>query len=397
MHKKDILPIIKSLVANGQLPQALEIFEEWAKLHIAERQEYRDLFKGILALNSRLYQLRREVQGGIISAEDYALQTNRLSNEILEIVDALESGKLRREKPSQPKASAPSLLKILTGIITAPVALVTAPVILAAQSVKNIKSALTPARIGKIVYESPSKMRLNQAERVTVRISQKSLQEEVLKKGLNAAKTKEGALEISDVMEVALFEAAGQQNFHIFPLNNAEQVLNKKSYTEWRFILNAKRVGKFSLILRISMKMHLPELGEKKKDIVTWSSFIEVDVDSEVQMGNIPIQNIQWDNTFKKRLKEQITNNDFGSVFQDLANHLSIRDTELFNDLVVLQTRFNHLESVNLMGMLNHQDYSIDYSRIAGSLIRLIDEAGSPRDENGLETYKSQIAGLISN
>ncbi|HRD81401.1 MAG TPA: hypothetical protein PLL53_11635, partial [Saprospiraceae bacterium] len=370
---------------------------EWAKLHIAERQEYRDLFKGILALNSRLYQLRREVQGGIISAEDYALQTNRLSNEILEIVDALESGKLRREKPSQPKASAPSLLKILTGIITAPVALVTAPVILAAQSVKNIKSALTPARIGKIVYESPSKMRLNQAERVTVRISQKSLQEEVLKKGLNAAKTKEGALEISDVMEVALFEAAGQQNFHIFPLNNAEQVLNKKSYTEWRFILNAKRVGKFSLILRISMKMHLPELGEKKKDIVTWSSFIEVDVDSEVQMGNIPIQNIQWDNTFKKRLKEQITNNDFGSVFQDLANHLSIRDTELFNDLVVLQTRFNHLESVNLMGMLNHQDYSIDYSRIAGSLIRLIDEAGSPRDENGLETYKSQIAGLISN
>ncbi len=145
------------------------------------------------------------------------------------------------------------------------------------------------------------------------------------------------------------------------------------------------------------MKIHLPELGEKKKDIVTWSSFIEVDVDSEVQMENIPIQNIQWDNIFKKRLKEQIANNDFGSVFQDLANHLSIRDTELFNDLVVLQTRFNHLESVNLMGMLNHQDYSIDYSRIAGSLIRLIDEAGSPRDENGLETYKSQIAGLISN
>lgn len=390
MHEKDILPIIKSLVANGQLPQALEIFEEWAKLHIAERQEYRDLFKGILALNSRLYQLRREVQGGIISAEDYALQTNRLSNEILEIVDALESGKLRREESSQPKASAPSLLRILTGIITA-------PVILAAQSVESIRSALTPTRIGKILYESPSKMRLNQSEQVTVRISQKSLQEEVLKKGLDADKTKEGALEISDVMEVALFEAAGQQNFHIFPLNNAEQVLNKKSYTEWRFILTAKRVGKFSLILRVSMKVHLPELGEKKKDIVTWSSSIEVAVDSEVQMGNIPIQNIQWDNTFKKRLKEQIANNDFSSVFRDLANHLSIRDSELFNDLVVLQTRFNHLESVNLMGMLNHQDYSIDYSRIAGSLIRLIDEAGSPRDENGLKTYKSQIAGLISN
>lgn len=388
---------IRTYVTNNQLPQALETLVEWAKLHIAERQEYRDLFNYILALSARFNQLQQEAQHGIINAENHALQTSQLSNEILEIVDALESGKLRREKPSQPKASTPSLLRILTGIITAPVALVTAPIILAAQSVKNIKSALTPARIGKILYESPSKMRLNQSEQVTVRISHKSLKEEVLKKGLDAAKTKEGALEISDVMEVALFEAAGQQNFHIFPLNNTEQLLNKKSYTEWRFILNAKRVGKFHLILRVSMKVHLPELGEKKKDIVTWSSSIEVDVDSEVQMENIPIQNIQWDNTFKKRLKEQIANNDFGSVFRDLANHLSIRDSELFNDLVVLQTRFNHLESVNLMGMLNHQDYSIDYSRIAGSLIRLIDEAGSPRDENGLETYKSQIAGLISN
>lgn len=372
----------RTALRQGNLPDAFMILFEYLQDERFQHTVQREFLHKLMDRYASYHADRSlQAQGGPTDSID---EGKRIESELWRLIEALESKEM--EQIPTPAAAPGGIIRILISIVTAPLALI-----------PMAQSAIASSRIGKILYESPSKMRLNQSERVSVRISHKSLKEEVLKKGLDAAKTKEGELEISDVMEVALFEATGQQNFHIFPLNNAEQVLNKKSYTEWRFILTAKRVGKFPLILRVSMKVHLPELGEKKKDIVTWSSSIEVDVDSEVQMGNIPIQNIQWDNTFKKRLKEQIANNDFGSVFQDLANHLSIRDTELFNDLVVLQTRFNHLESVNLMGMLNHQDYSIDYSRIANSLIRLIDESGSPRDENGLKTYKSQIAGLISN
>lgn len=388
---KDILSRIKSHLTNNQLPQALEILVAWAKLHIAESQEYRALFNDILALSARFNQLQQEAQLGIISAENYALQTKQLTNAILEIVDALESGKIRREEPSQPKASAPSLIRILTGIITAPVALVTAPVILAAQSVKNIKSALTPARIGKIVYESPSRMQLNTTAYVTVRISQKSLKEAILKEGLDAAKTKEGELEISDEMEVALFEAEGQQNFDISPWNHAEQVLNKRSYTQWRFSLDAKRVGEFSLILRVSMKVHLPELGEKKRDIVTWSTSIEVDVDGALQMEKIALKDISWNATFKKQLKEKIAQNEFGSVFQNLANHLSIRDTELFNDLVTLETWFNNVGRSQQLGTISYENYTLDFQHIAQCLINLIDRVGSPRKETTRNVYKEEI------
>jgi hypothetical protein len=258
----------------------------------------------------------------------------------------------------------------------------------------NVKSALTPASIGKIVYQSPSRMRLNHPETVTVRISHKSLKEDILKEGLDAAKTKEGELEISDAMEVALFEAGTQQNFDIFPVNNAEQLLNKTSYTQWHFFLNAKRVGRFSLILRVSMKVHIPDLGEKKKDIVTWSTSIEVDVDGETQMQNVRVRSVKWDEQFKKTLKERIAGNEFGSVFQDLANHLSTCDTELFNTLVVLQTRFNNLGNAQRSGVLSHEEYTVDFNRIAGSLLSLIDEVGSPRKSDAIETYKTTIKDI---
>lgn len=366
----------RTALRQGNLPDAFMILFEYLQDERFQHTIQREFLHKLMDRYSSYHAGRSlQAQSGSTDSID---EGKRIESELWRLIEALESKEV--EQMPKPTAAPGGIIQIVISVVTAPLALI-----------PMAQSAIASSRIGKIIYESPSKMLLNQSEQVTVRISHKSLKEEILKKGLDAAKTKEGALEISDVMEVALFEAAGQQNFHIFPLNNAEQLLNKKSYTEWRFTLNAKRVGKFPMILRVSMKVHLPELGEKKKDIVTWSSSIEVDVDGEVQMENIPIKNIQWDNTFKKRLKEQIANNDFSSVFQDLANHLSIRDAELFNDLVLLQTRFKTLGNTHQLGLLSHQDYAIDFNRIAVGLVRLIDEVGSPRTPGTLKAYQLEV------
>jgi Effector-associated domain 11 len=375
--RSDFFNDARTAILQGDILHALEIFFKNLNDRRFKRSLQSDISFKMKEWYRRYQKLGQLAQGG----QDDGNELKRIQGEMLLLIQQLEREEIEHPPiPPMPQAGPTGIFEVIKSVVTAPLALV-----------PTVKSAFTSTNIGKIVYESPSKMPLNHAESVTVRISQKSITEAILKEGLDTAKTKEGELEISDVMEVALFEVGGQQNFDIFPLNNAEQVLNKKSYTEWRFCLNAKRVGKFSMILRVSMKVHHPELGEKKKDIVTWSTSIEVDVDSEVQMEKVPIANIKWSNNFKKRLKEQIANNDFGCVFQDLANHLSVRDTELFNDLVVLQTRFNNLGNTQRLGVLSHQDYAIDFNRITGSLISLIDEVGSPRKIETLEPYKSEI------
>ena len=372
--KKDLLTTARACLLQGDISETLQILFEHLREERFQRSGQMDHLFKINDRYQRYQKFGQTAQGG----QDDGNEEKRIQGELLMLIQQLESGEV--ELSPKPTAAPTGIFDSIKSVVTAPLALI--PI---------IKSALTPASVGKIVYQSPSRMRLNHVETITVRISHKSLKEDILKEGLDATKTKEGELEISDAMEVALFEAGNQQNFDIFPVNNAEQLLNKTSYTQWHFFLNAKRVGRFSLILRVSMKVHIPDLGEKKKDIVTWSTSIEVDVDSETQMENIPVRSVKWDGQFIKTLKERIANNEFGSVFQDLANHLSTRDTELFNDLVLLQTRFNNLGNAQRLGVLSHQDYMIDFNRIAGNLLNLIDEVGSPRKSDAIETYKTTL------
>jgi hypothetical protein len=375
--RSDFFNDARVAILQGDIPHALEIlFKNLNDKRFGYSLQRNGLFK-FKEWYWRYQKFGQLAQGG----QNDGNELKRIQGEMLLLIQQLESEEI--EHPPMPQAGPTGIFETIKSIVTAPLALL-----------PSVKSALTPASVGKIVYQSPSRMRLNHVETVTVRISHKSLKEDILKEGLDAAKTREGELEISDAMEVALFEAGNQQNFDVFPVNTAEQVLNSKSYSTWSFFLNAKRVGKFNLILRVSMKVHLPELGEKKKDIVTWSTSIEVDVDSETQMENIPVRSVKWDGQFIKMLKERIANNDFGIVFQNLANHLSTCDTELFNNLVVLQTRFNNLGTAQQLGVLSYQDYTIDFNRIAGSLLSLIDEVGSPRKSGAIETYKTTLKDI---
>ncbi len=396
---EELLKYAHSYLLKGDITKTLGILVTALTEISTWQPEYVPLLQIIQNTKVKYEKLKDDIENGKTTNNKQKKKENEIFQEIQLFIDILqEAESLKRgagpirvhgvdpkhltdspveENYSSPKPKKIPEIKLLTFLSTA-----------------LIKLYLNFDKTGKIVYESPSKMRLNHAESVTVRISHKSLKEDVLKEGLDAAKTKEGELEISDSMEVSLFEVGPQQNFDIFPLNIAEQLLNKTSYTQWCFCLNAKRVGKFGLILRVSMKVHLPELGEKKKDIVTWSTSIEVDVESETQMENIPVRSVKWNDQFIKTLKERIANNDFGIVFQNLANHLSTCDTELFNNLVVLQTRFNNLETAQQLGVLSHQDYTIDFNRIAGSLLSLIDEVGSPRKSGAIETYKTTLKDI---
>jgi hypothetical protein len=108
-------------------------------------------------------------------------------------------------------------------------------------------------------------------------------------------------------------------------------------------------------------------------------------------MQNISLKDITWNTTFKKQLKGKIASNELGGVFQDLANHLSIRDTELFNDLVLLETWFNNVGRSQQLGTISHENYILDFQHITQCLINLIDRVGSPRKKTTRNVYKEEI------
>lgn len=377
--RSDYLNLAKKYLQDGEIQEALEFLRFNLEEITMLNHEYRKTLDKIINLSSDLNRLNKNILIGGFPQEEADKEKQIIVRSIFLIIRDLEMERLPiREQEATPMSELPPNRSLLISILKAPLALV--------------KHLSTPKISGKIVYEAPSKMHLWFKELVTIRISHKSLKDAVIKNGLDLSKTKEEDIEISDVMEVALFEVGTQQNFDIQPLNNPEQVLNKKSYTEWQFYISAKRVGKFSLILRVSMKIHIPELGEKKKDIVTWSTAIEVNVGEEIVYDNMQLKNVEWTNSFKKKLKDKVANNELGSVFQDLANHLSIRDTELFNNLVILQTWFNNVGTSQIRGVISHENYFLNYNQVTQGLLNLIDEVGSPRKSETMAIYKEEIS-----
>jgi len=108
-----------------------------------------------------------------------------------------------------------------------------------------------------------------------------------------------------------------------------------------------------------------------------------------LQGKKIQLKNIEWNKKLENKLKKQLGDNKLSEVFQDLANYLSITDTRLFNDLVLLQSRFNSSFESQVLGLMSQPDYSVNSTQIISALTKLIDTVGNPKEH--IEEYRKAI------
>ena len=123
-----------------------------------------------------------------------------------------------------------------------------------------LQEELNRLPIGKIVFNPPDVMRLGVKDRIETRIS-RDINANLLTslKGRGIPKSED--LKISELMKVRL----SGSDFHIVPLNEEEQVIEKIGLTEWAWDVTPKKSGKKVLHLHVTLRIRLP-FGEERKD-----------------------------------------------------------------------------------------------------------------------------------
>ena len=118
-------------------------------------------------------------------------------------------------------------------------------------------------------------MEVNRSSHCIIRIAFSELLIQKLKKDVEQ-NIKIEQIRVSNVMSVQLLEIPPTNKFEIYCLNSKEQIIEKDSYTEWKFIAIPLLVGIYNLFLRISISEIIDKHGEKQKDIVVLNKEIEV-------------------------------------------------------------------------------------------------------------------------
>jgi hypothetical protein len=142
--------------------------------------------------------------------------------------------------------------------------------------------------IGKVVFNPPNTMRLGVKERLEARIS-KDEDANLLKslKGRGVPQIEE--LKISEFMKVRL----SGEDFNIIPLNEEEQIIGEKGYTEWAWDVTPKKRGKKTLHLHITLRIRLP-FGEEKKDHPVMDKEIIIKVNPIYSATSFIVMNWKW-------------------------------------------------------------------------------------------------------
>jgi hypothetical protein len=118
---------------------------------------------------------------------------------------------------------------------------------------------------GKILYDIPGSMMLNQQQKCIVRIGEN---EAVVKDNDQFSPgVKIESVKLSNIMRVDLLDVNEPVKFMIKSISDAEQTYEPGSYSEWIFYVTPLAQGVFPLILKVSL-IKMIDGKERRKDIV---------------------------------------------------------------------------------------------------------------------------------
>jgi hypothetical protein len=155
---------------------------------------------------------------------------------------------------------------------------------------KVLQEELDRLPVGKIVFNPPETMKVAIKERVEARISG-DLEADLISslRGRGIPKIEE--LKIYELMAVRLTG----YDFDIVPLNQEEQIIDTKNFTEWAWDVTPQKSGKKSLHLHCTLRIRLHnDALEKNKDHPVLDREIVVQVNRAYSIKSFISKNWKW-------------------------------------------------------------------------------------------------------
>jgi hypothetical protein len=147
----------------------------------------------------------------------------------------------------------------------------------------NVPPAPSPPK-GKVLYDIPDSMLLNQQSKCIVRVGKN--EKIVLDDDTFSPAMRLQDVPISRVMDVSLVDIADTPRFHIKTINSSEMEVEEDSYTEWLFWVTPLSAGFYPLVLKVSV-IKLIDGKERRKELVFEK---EVNINTA---ADAPVQDVQ--------------------------------------------------------------------------------------------------------
>lgn len=216
---EEIVKTLKTYIGEG-VETALDFLE---KILDHSTTRYNDFIQ----IKSRYNSLQRELLLGVLDHSTYDISRNNISKALLILADEIT------EKDLIPEGGAP-----------------------AGEEDKR----------GEILYNVPDLMQVNKEEKCAVRIA---FDIEHVKRDWEAAPEDViKSIRVSEIMAVSLLNVdEAEPPFAIRSFSETVQFVDKDDFTEWVFYVKPLKVGRFPLLLRVSV-IEMINNKEYKKDIV---------------------------------------------------------------------------------------------------------------------------------
>lgn len=137
-----------------------------------------------------------------------------------------------------------------------------------------VNQALSSLEQGRLAFNPPSEMTVDQTERVTVRIAKEAGADNI---GTGMPGTGEATVE---PIKVGTFMKARLQGrgFDILPLSNEEQVVAGDTFTEWQWDVTPREAGLHKLSLLVTVRINVPGMGQEQRDFPVKDATVNVKV-----------------------------------------------------------------------------------------------------------------------
>ncbi len=228
----EVKAAIKNLIGQG-IDQAIRRLEEILS-------PASPLFNTYIQLKSRYSAYLSAVMLGTVSQKELDEQYAKLSHTLILLTDGIQDSDLNPETNTVPSANT--------------------------------------SRRGELLYHIPRQMQKKCEYRCTVRLAY--LKDLLYEDWKNHHKDIQKSIRIAEVMSVELINLDEKEPFSIRSLHNSVQFLAENDFTEWLFFVRPKKIGEFSLALRISI-IEVRDGREVKKDIVLEQRVIVVTESAE--------------------------------------------------------------------------------------------------------------------
>jgi prepilin-type N-terminal cleavage/methylation domain-containing protein len=126
---------------------------------------------------------------------------------------------------------------------------------------------------GYILYNPPNIMTVGKEERIEVRIT-RTFTNELETKLKGRGKPIIENIKVNTFMKCVLLN--DKKNFEIIPISHEEQLVSGLGFTEWAWKVTPLESGTPSLLLRVTVTLFIPSIGEQVRDYPVFERQIKV-------------------------------------------------------------------------------------------------------------------------